>query len=130
MFAFTKRKLLSDKAALGKWGEKRCEKFLKKQGYRTLARNYSCKTGELDLVMADPRGAVVFIEVKTRTSNDFAEPQDSITTGKKIKLKRTAGYFINVHKIQKRPHRFDVITVILDSKNGQTIKHYPNAFTL
>ena len=130
MFAFTRRKLLCDKAALGKWGEKRCEKHLKKQGYRTLARNYSCKTGELDLVMADPRGAVVFIEVKTRANDNFAEPQDSVTFAKKTKITRTAGYFINVHKIQNRPHRFDIVTVILDSKNGQTIKHYPNAFTL
>lgn len=129
MFAFTKRKLFSDRNALAKWGEKRAQKFLKKQGCTTLAQNYLCKTGELDLVMADHDGTIVFVEVKTRSTEDFAEPEDSITYSKKQRMSRAAQYFLNAHKIENRPCRFDVVTIKIDQMGRETVKHYKNAFT-
>ena len=51
---FKRNKLLTDSERLGRWGEKQSERFLRRKGLRTLARNFNCKTGELDLVMADP----------------------------------------------------------------------------
>ena len=71
MLCLRRRKLLTDKARLGRWGEKRCESFLRRKGLKTLARNYSCKMGELDLVMVDTDGAIVFVEVKTRAGEDL-----------------------------------------------------------
>jgi putative endonuclease len=129
MFAFTKRRLLSDRTVLAKWGEKRAQRFLKKLGLSTLARNYLCKTGELDLVMADPDGTIVFVEVKTRSSRDIAEPEDSITAAKKQSLSRAAQYFLKTHKIEDLPCRFDVVAITLDRQGKETVKHYKNAFT-
>jgi len=129
MFAFTRRRLLSDRTALAKWGEKRAQTFLKKYGCTTLARNYLCKTGELDLVMTESDGTIVFVEVKTRSSRDIAEPEDSVTASKRQRLSRAAQYFLKTQKIENHPCRFDVIAVILDQQGHETVKHYKNAFT-
>jgi len=113
---------------LGRWGEKRCERFLKKKGLKRLARNFSCKVGEIDLVMVDTDGAIVFVEVKTRADERFEPVESVITTTKKTKLHRTARYFLATHNIEDRPYRFDVVTVVAGRKRPAQIKHYENAF--
>lgn len=118
----------ADRKNLGRWGEKRCEKFLKTKGLSTLARNFSCKTGEIDLVMADRDGSIVFVEVKTRTDESFAPTEDVITQAKKTKLSRTARFFLATNNIENRPYRFDVVTVVLSRTSREQIKHYENAF--
>jgi putative endonuclease len=128
MFYFTRRRLLSDRTALARWGERRAQKFLKKLGLTTIARNYLCKTGELDLVMAESDGTIVFVEVKTRTNRDIAEPEDSITASKKHRLSSAAQYFLKIQNIENHPCRFDVIAITLDQKGPEDIKHYRGAF--
>jgi putative endonuclease len=121
--------LLSDAKLLGQWGENRCEKFLKKKGLSTLTRNFSCKTGELDLVMADKSdGTIVFVEVKARADERFGDAEDVITSVKKAKLVRAAKYFLATNNIDGRPYRFDVVTIILGQKGKEQIRHYKNAF--
>ncbi|MHC4464446.1 MAG: YraN family protein [Planctomycetota bacterium] len=124
-----KRKLLTDREHLGRWGEKRCEKFLKRKGLKTLTRNFSCKTGELDLVMVDTDSTIVFVEVRTKADSDFATPEDSITKPKKTRLLRTARYFLATNKIENRPFRFDIVAIVLYKNARPEIKHYKNAFT-
>ncbi len=127
---FNKHKLLSNHKALGRWGEKRCEKYLKKQGYQTLAKNYLYNHGELDLVMAAKDGTVVFVEVKTRANEDFTPAEYGLTGPKKDALSRTARHFLKNNNIEDRPRRFDFVTIVLDQKAKETIKHYENAFTV
>ena len=124
-----RRKLLSDKDCLGRWGEKRCEKFLKNKGLKTLTRNFSCKTGEIDLVMVDSDRTIVFVEVKTRADETFGPPEQSVTYSKKDKLLRTARYFLATHEIEDRPYRLDVVAIVLGPKGSARISHYPNVFT-
>jgi len=121
---------LADAKLLGRWGEKRCERFLKRKGLRKLAQNFSCKVGEIDLVMIAPDGAVVFVEVKTRADESFAPAEQVITPAKKNKLFRTARYFLATHKIENRPFRFDVVTIVLGQSGREQIRHYENAFVL
>ena len=123
-----RRKLLTDSNLLGRWGEKRCEKFLKRKGLKKLARNFSCKTGEIDLVMVDTDRTVVFVEVRTRADESFGPPESSITSVKKARLLRTARYFLATHSIENRPFRFDVVTIVLGQTGPAQIKHYKNAF--
>lgn len=123
-----KRKLLKNRKALGRWGEKRCEKYLKSKGFKTLVSNYLCKVGELDLVMADNDGTIVFVEVKTRTDESFGPTEDVITKPKKERMAKAAQYFLTTHKIENRPCRFDFVTVVLGENGKETIKHYENAF--
>lgn len=124
----TKAKLLWDKAKLGRWGEKRSEKFLKRAGFKTLTRNFSCKAGEIDLVMVDSDGSIVFVEVKSRADESFAPAEAVITSSKKHKLIKTARYFLSTNNIKDRPYRFDVVIIVLDEKGKEQIRHYRNAF--
>jgi putative endonuclease len=118
----------AERKKFGRWGEKRCEKYLRKKGLKKLARNFSCKCGEIDLVMVDTDGTIVFIEVKTRADEQFAPVEEVITPAKKQKLSRTARYFLAVKRIEDRPCRFDVVTIISPSKAPEQIRHYENAF--
>jgi len=119
---------LADRTLLGKWGEKRCEKFLKRKGLKPLARNFSCNTGEIDLIMVAPDRTIVFVEVRTRADEKFASVESSITSAKKAKLLRTARHFLATGNINDRPYRFDVVTIVLDKKGPEQIRHYENAF--
>lgn len=123
-----KGKLLADREKLGRWGEKRCESFLRKKGFKKLARNYSCKSGEIDLIMVDCEGAVVFVEVKTRADEDIAPAESAVTSVKKIRMGRAARYFLATNKIEGRPFRFDVVAIVLGKKGRPQIRHYENAF--
>ena len=99
-----------------------------RKGLKKLARNFSCKAGEIDLIMADTDGAVVFVEVKTRADEGFEPTESAITAAKKARLLRAARYFLTIHNIEKRPFRFDVVTIVLGKSGREQIRHYENAF--
>ena len=124
----SERRTLNENELLGRWGEKRSEKFLKRKGLKTLTRNFSCKTGEIDLVMVDSDGTLVFVEVKTRANEDFSPSESAVTKPKKIRMLRTARYFLAANEIEDRPCRFDVVTIVLGEKGPAQIRHYENAF--
>ena len=123
-----RRRLLADRKLLGRWGEKRCQSFLKRKGLSKLTRNFSCKTGEIDLIMAASDGSIVFVEVKTRADENLTPTESVITQPKKAKLARTARYFLTTHSIENRAYRFDVVTIVLGQTGPPQIKHYENAF--
>jgi putative endonuclease len=123
-----RRRLLKDKARLGRWSERRCERFLRNKGLRTLTRNYSCSWGELDLVMVAGDGTLVFVEVRSRADEGFIAPEATVTPAKRQRVIRAARHFLAVHKIEDRPLRFDVITLVLGRQGPPQIRHYENAF--
>lgn len=118
----------ADKGLLGQWGEKCCEKFLKRKGLKTLTRNFSCKTGEIDLIMVDSDGTLVFVEVKTRANEDFSPSESAVTKAKKTRMIRAARYFLAANNVENRPLRFDVVIIVLGEKGPGRIRHYQNAF--
>ncbi len=125
---FRRRRLLADRARLGRWGEKRAERLLKRKGLKTLVRNFTCKTGELDLVMVAGAGTLVFVEVKTRANEAFAPAEAAITAGKRRRMIRAMHYFLARHGLQDRPCRFDVVTIVLGCSGRPEIRHYESAF--
>lgn len=125
---FSRKKLLAEPKLLGRWGERRCERFLRRKGLKTILRNFSCKLGEIDLVMSSANSGLVFVEVKTRADEKFSNAESSITPAKQEKLIRTAKYFIQTRNIENIPLRFDVVVVILGEKGKPQIRHYENAF--
>ncbi len=124
-----RRRLLKDRRLLGRWGEKRCERFLRRKGFTTIARNFTCKLGEIDLIATDGNGAIVFVEVRTRADESYTRAQETVTPKKRGKLIRTAKYFLKTYKVKDRPLRFDVVAVVLGHKGRPRIRHYENAFT-
>lgn len=125
---FNRNKLLKDIKLLGKWGERRCEKFLRQKGMYLLTRNFTCKAGEIDLIMVDTDRSIVFVEVKTRTDEEFTPTESVITTPKMDKMTRTARYFLSAYDIENRPYRFDIVTITLGQHGPADIRHYKNAF--
>ncbi len=125
---FNRRRLLTNRELLGRWGERRCEKYLISKGLRKLARNFSCKAGEIDLVMAEADGGIVFVEVRTRADESFGSAESSVTTAKKNRLSRAAQYFLATHNVENRPFRFDVVTIVVGQSGRPQIRHYENAF--
>ncbi len=120
--------MLGNPKLLGGWGEKRSRRFLKSKGFKMLARNFNCRAGEIDLVMVDKAGQIVFVEVKTRADEEFEAVESAITKAKQMRIIRAARYFISSHNIQDRGFRFDVVAVVLGQNGPVEIRHYENAF--
>jgi len=93
-----------------------------------LTRNFSCESGEIDLVMVDTDGSIVFVEVRTKADETFGPPEASITQAKKARLLRTARYLLGANNIENRPFRFDVVAIVLGQTGRPQIRHYENAF--
>ncbi len=105
---------------LGASGEKTAEKFLKEKGYEILATNWRFGSDEIDII-ARHNGFLVIVEVKTRSSNAFGEPEVAVTRQKQKFLIRAAQNFI-VQKDINDETRFDIIAIV--SKNGKNIIHH------
>ena len=103
-------------------------KYLKRQGYRILARGDRSRTGELDLVALD-RETVVFVEVKTRRSQESGHPAEAVDPAKQRRLTRLAVTFLKRHGLLERPARFDVVAVTwIADERRPAIEHFQNAF--
>ena len=107
------------KKLLGKKGERLAERYLKKQGYKLLKRNYQTPYGEADLVFALGK-ETVFVEVKTRTGHAFGEAKEAVDAEKQERYRKIALYFGGGEEPNAR---FDVVEVYPEG-----IFHYPNAF--
>lgn len=124
----SRSRLLADAKKLGRWGEKYCLKYLKGKGFRAVALNYRCNAGEIDLVMGDKTGTLIFVEVKTRTSEELAKAQDAVNRNKQATMFRVSQHFCREYKIKDRPLRFDVVAIVLAEKGRPELRHYENAF--
>lgn len=118
-----------DARLLGRWGEQTAADYLKRKGYKLIAMNYSCRMGELDLI-AKTREYIVFVEVKLRKSDSFAQAREFVTKSKQEKIITTASLWLSENPSRLQP-RFDVIEIYapqgIDSK-AVRINHIKNAF--
>jgi putative endonuclease len=95
---------------IGREGEERAVKLLRREGYRILARNYRCRHGEIDVV-AFEQGEIVFVEVKSRQSREKGSALEAVTPAKQRKIARVAEQFLAERDLFDRPCRFDVVAV-------------------
>lgn len=94
---------------IGAAAERAAEQWLKRQGLSTVARNYRCRRGEIDLVMRDA-GTLVFVEVRLRSRSGFGSAAESVTVRKQRRLVQAARQFIAAHpRLRHLPCRFDVL---------------------
>jgi len=115
------------KKKLGREGEDRAAQFLAKKGYKILERNYSTRSGEIDLV-ALHSGVVVFVEVKTRTSDAYGAPELAVNPRKQLRMIKAALGYIKYKKIHQMPCRFDVVAISSAAENG--VELIQNAFEM
>lgn len=95
---------------LGAAGEARAARWYEDHGYVVLARNWRCKDGELDLVVARP-GVLAIVEVKTRRSAAFGVPAEAITPDKQRRLRTLAFRYLEANPTRGRL-RFDVVSIL------------------
>ena len=106
------RKRMTAERALGRRGEDYAHRFLQKQGYRIVARNYRAPSGgnELDLIAWD-REHLVFVEVKSRLANDSSAPERAVTPEKQRRIVRGGMDYARRAKVDWGLVRFDVVAV-------------------
>jgi len=110
---------------LGKKGEELAAGYLEKKGYRIVEKNWRQWRHEIDVVAMDGK-CLVIVEVKTRQSNFFGEPEMAVTRDKQKALIRAANAYIRYKNIECEV-RFDILSVII-SKTGEQIHHIEDAF--
>jgi putative endonuclease len=97
--------------AIGASFEKSAETYLRRGGLKTLARNYRCRRGEIDLVMTHG-DCVVFVEVRYRASREFGDPLETITRRKQRRIIAAATHFLAANPaLRNRTCRFDAVGV-------------------
>ena len=113
-----------ERRKLGFWGESKAARFLKKNGYKILSRNFKCKAGEIDII-AQKGDAIAFVEVKTRTSDAFGEPCEAVDLTRQRRYCNAAEQYIRLNGIGLETYvlRFDIIEI----KKG-VLNHIENAF--
>lgn len=105
------------RANIGQWGEAIATRHLESQGYTVLHRNWRHGHGELDVVACKAE-LVVFIEVRTRTSDAFGSPEETLSPRKRAKLIATAQAYLDEHGLGEAQWQIDVIVIELDAKNA------------
>lgn len=109
---------------VGKTGEDVAAKYMAKQGYIILQRNFVAPHGEVDII-AKEGNVVVFAEVKSRNSNAFGLPREAVTPYKQRTIALCAKYWLAQKKLYGVPVRFDVVEVF-----GKQVTVWKDAFRM
>ena len=99
-----------ERRRFGDWGEEYARRFLKGKGYSILESNYRGKYGEIDLV-ARERDCLVFVEVKSRRTEAFGRPEESVTEAKQQKLVEAALEYMQLKGLEECEWRIDVVGI-------------------
>jgi putative endonuclease len=118
-----------DRKQLGRHGEELAEAFLGGKDYRIVARNWRCRTGELDII-AEKANMLIFVEVRTRRpSGRFGTAKESVDFRKQFKVRETAQFYLHRFQKYEQSIRFDVITVEVSADGAAPqIEHIEGAF--
>ncbi|WP_436416352.1 YraN family protein [Petrimonas sp.] len=110
---------------LGKKGEEEAVKYLKSKDYRIICRNWNFHGYEIDII-AETDEFIVFVEVKTRTTALFGNPEDFVGNARMRRMVDAANHYLIEEDIDK-PARFDIIGLVWDGKQFE-LEHIDDAF--
>jgi len=123
------------RGGLGGRGEALARRALKRKGLKLLAENYRCPGGEIDLIFLDTatrRGGgvetLVFVEVKTRASDEYTSPESAVNSDKQRRIRRAAQYYIARHNAQDYNVRFDIVAIVTRDGEKPRVEHIEDAF--
>ncbi len=123
-----------DKDRLGRLGEALAVGCLRGKGYRILARNFRCPSGEIDIIALDRCAGgpecqtIAFVEVKARSSDRYVDPESAVDFRKQRQLARAARSYLSRHAAEDYLVRFDVISVVIGEAGGREVRHITDAF--
>ncbi len=113
----------------GNIGEAAAKKYLRKHGLKFLTANFKSKRGEIDLVFRDD-DCLVFVEVKTRSSEDWVRPAASVDFDKRRRLSLCGLDYLRLLRNPQVKFRFDIVEVLLQDGVVNEVRHLPNTFAL
>jgi putative endonuclease len=113
----------------GELGERAAKKFLQRQGLKFLTANYRSERGEIDLIFRDG-DCLAFIEVKTRSSEEWTRPAAAVNAARRRRLSRAALDYLRLLKQPQVKIRFDIVEVLLTEGNVREVRHLPNTFAM
>jgi putative endonuclease len=113
----------------GELGERAARRQLQRQGLKFLTANFRSERGEIDLVLRDD-DCLVFVEVKTRSSEDWGRPASAVDRKRRRRLSRAALDYLRLLRKPQVKMRFDVVEVLLEDGKVREIRHLPNTFAL
>jgi putative endonuclease len=102
---------------LGNKGEDLAVSFLKKNGYRIVARNFKARYGEIDIICIKDN-ILIFVEVKTRIGHAYGTPEEAVTPWKLREVIKTAEYYSLLHKNLPEAQRIDVVGIEFDDNRN------------
>jgi putative endonuclease len=116
--------------ALGNAGEQIAAHYLRRHGHKILYRNFRAPHGgEVDIVCRDkPHSELVFVEVKTRTDEEFGRPSDAVDQKKRSLIIRGAMKWLHMLEMPDITYRFDIVEVVIGPP--MEVRHIENAFNL
>ena len=114
--------------ALGKHAEDIGAAWLASRGMRIIERNYRCPIGEIDLI-GQINGTLVIVEIRSRRSESWGTPAESVTIRKRQKLRKVAAWYLSQHGKTDEACRFDVLGILFDEKgSARKVEWIPDAF--
>jgi putative endonuclease len=122
---------LEARPRVGRRAEDLAAELLERAGLRIVARNWRRPEGELDIV-ADDGGTCVFVEVRSRTGDEWGHPLETVTPRKRARVIRAARLYLEAEPTPASAYRFDVVAVTFDPAGTEppAVVHVPNAFEL
>jgi putative endonuclease len=115
------------RSALGIRGEELVARYLSARGYAIRDRNWRTSGGEIDLV-AEFRGEIVFVEVKTRRGREYGLPEEAVTRRKRDHLRAVAYAYMSAHRLDQKPFRIDIVAVSIPPDGTRPrLAHFRNA---
>ena len=111
---------------LGISGENLACAELSRRGYAIVERRYRTRFGEIDIIARDG-DTIVFVEVKTRLTDDFGGGAAAVTAWKQRRVSRMAIDYLSRHQLHECPCRFDVVAIDFEAAEPR-VTLYPNAF--
>jgi putative endonuclease len=113
----------------GELGERAAKKQLKRQGLKFLTANFRTPRGEIDLIFRDG-DCLVFVEVKTRSSEDWVRPAAAVNAERRRRLTRAALDYLRLLRNPLVKVRFDIVEVLLQDSAVREVRHLPNTFPM
>lgn len=133
-----KNSTASNAGVVGEYGERLAAAFLQSLGFRLVLSNFKTPvgrnrlgvsvTGEIDLIALDGE-TICFVEVKTRSSDDFASPLAAVDVRKQRQISRTARVYRKIFDLRGAKFRYDVVSIVLGGENKPRVELFRNYWT-
>ncbi|OIO16211.1 YraN family protein [Candidatus Kuenenbacteria bacterium CG11_big_fil_rev_8_21_14_0_20_37_9] len=113
------------KKAKGDLGEKLAVEYLKRNKFKIIGNNFYSQFGEIDIIAFDKKtDETVFLEVKSRATNNFGYPEEAVNKAKLVKMYKTAQVYFDKYKLMHK-YRFDCLAIELDFHERKArLRHY------